>query len=236
MEVNFMDIIRQISIFGDSILKGVIFDKKSEHYCLTKEDGIKNIEDKLNINIKNNCKFGYTIEKGYKQLQRELKNGLSCDVVLLEYGGNDCDHNWAEVSSKPEEKHLPKTPINVFEQTYRKIIKELMDKGIRPIMMSLPPIDADKYFEWIIKSGLSRDNIIKWLGDVQTIYRFQELYSNIVTKIAFETNSLYVDIRSLFLDRHDFKSLICDDGIHPNDEGHKLINNAFLEFANGYIG
>jgi acyl-CoA thioesterase-1 len=230
-----MDLRKQIAVYGDSILKGVMLDKVSHKYYLSKESVAKSVEELLPVHIQNNSTFGCTIQKGYQQLKSALDTGLNCEIVLLEYGGNDCDCDWAEVSAEPETNHLPHTPIDLFEQTYRKIIFELKEHNIKPLMMSLPPIDAEKYINWISRNDLSKESIIKWLGDVQAIYRFQELYSNMVSRIAAETGSLFVDVRSRFLDKHNFKELICDDGIHPTAEGHKLISQAFMDFASAYI-
>ncbi len=230
-----MDINKQIQVFGDSILKEVMLDRNNEHYYMPKESYSKIIEELLSIQIQNNSRFGCTIDKGFRQLQRALDKGLSCDVVLLGYGGNDCDHNWAEVAANPDGEFFPNTPLDVFEKTYRNMISELKARGIKPLLMSLPPIDAEKFFAWISREGLNKENLIKWIGDIQMIYRWQELYSNTVVKIAKDTNSLFVDVRSKFLSKRNFSELICADGIHPTAEGHKLIKEAFLEFATIYI-
>jgi len=226
-----VELTKKIAVYGDSILKGVMLDKISQKYYFSKESVVTSVEKWLPFHIQNNSKFGCTIQRGYHQLKSSLDKGLDCEIVLLEYGGNDCDYDWDAVSANPEEIHFPHTPLILFEQTYRKIIFELKDHGIKPLLMSLPPIDADKYFNWITRSGLKKENILKLLGDVQMIYRFQELYSNTISRVAAETGSLFVDVRRCFLDKHNFKELICDDGIHPNVEGHKLINQAFMDFA-----
>lgn len=225
-----MDLMKQIAIYGDSILKGVMLDK-GDRYFSSPEGAAVIIEKNLPVLVRNHSRFGCTIQKGYDQLSSALTKGMNCDIVLLEFGGNDCDYDWAAVSAQPEIEHLPHTPIALFEQIYRKMIDELNQHGVKPLMMSLPPIDAEKYINWICRNGLSKENIIRWLGDTQMIYRFQELYSNTVARLATETGNLFVDVRSRFLDRHDFKQLICEDGIHPNVEGHKLIQQAFVDFA-----
>ncbi|MDP4152790.1 MAG: SGNH/GDSL hydrolase family protein [Bacillota bacterium] len=226
---------KHIAVYGDSILKGVMLDPGSDHYYLAKQNNIKCIESLIPVTVQNNSKFGCTIEKGYRLLINALDSGLNCDVALLEFGGNDSDFNWAEVSNCPEDEHLPHTPLQVFEDTYYKMIKSVRDRGIIPLLMSLPPVDAEKYFTWLSK-GLNKDAILKWLGDVQMIYRFQELYSSTVTRIARETGCLFVDVRSRFLDHCNFKNLLCDDGLHPNEAGHSLIRGAFVDFAASYAG
>ncbi|KNZ41628.1 hypothetical protein AKG39_11115 [Acetobacterium bakii] len=222
---------KQIAVYGDSILKGVMLDKESQKYFFSKESVAKILEKLIPFQIHNHSKFGCTIEKGHKYLTNGLKKGLDCEIVLLEYGGNDCDYDWEAVSASPEENHLPHTPLDLFKRTFREIIAELNEHGIRPLLMSLPPIDAEKYLSWITRNGLSKENITKFLGDVQMIYRFQELYSNTIALIAAETGSLFIDVRSRFLDKRNFKELICEDGIHPNAEGHKLISQTFMDFV-----
>jgi acyl-CoA thioesterase-1 len=229
-----MEAIRQVQVFGDSILKGVMLDNKSMRYFISKENGVDDLERALPVNIKNNSKFGGTVEYGYKQLQNFLDKGLHCDIALIEYGGNDCDYNWDEVSDDPDRAHFPHTPIKLFEETLRKMVEKVKKAGILPLMMSLPPVDAQRYFAWITRKGQSKANILKFLGDIEHIYRFHELYSNIITRVAYDTNSLFVDVRRYFLLSRNFKDLICDDGIHPNAEGHKLINQAFIDFALSY--
>ena len=82
-------------------------------------------------------------------------------MILVEYGGNDCDFNWEEVAAAPEAEHLPKTPLSKFEGMMRGAVKAIKDKGITPLLMSLPPIDAERYIGWITKTGLSKQNIVK---------------------------------------------------------------------------
>ena len=230
-----MNIIKKLEIYGDSILKGVTLDKLTGKYVLPEQSGAEIVAQSLDINVKNYSKFGCTIDKGVRILEKKLEKGNACDMILLEYGGNDCDFNWQEVSENPNIDHSPNTVLKVFEQFYRQIIDKLKKVNIIPLTMSLPPIDAEKYLSWITRNGLSRKNIVKWLGDVHMIYRFQELYSNAITKIARETKSLFVDVRSCFLNKHNFKALICDDGVHPSEEGHKLMRRAFIDFGEKYL-
>jgi len=231
MDLAGMDIIRQIQIFGDSIMKGILFDKDSDRYYPLPNINMNDFAKRFSLGIENKSRFGCTIQKGWVQLKRALDMGLGCDAILLEYGGNDCDFKWEEVAAAPEAEHQPNTPYNTFVDTLRNMTRELKAHHITPIMMSLPPIDAERYFSWITRKGLSREAILSWLGDISAIYRHQELYSNAIAKVARETRSLFVDVRSSFLARRDFKSLICEDGIHPSEEGHKLIFEAFSDFA-----
>ncbi|MFA9380187.1 MAG: SGNH/GDSL hydrolase family protein, partial [Acetanaerobacterium sp.] len=220
-----MNIVKQIQIYGDSIMKGILLDKDSNRYYPMKHSDTELFQSSFDVVVNNRSKFGCTIERGWQQLARAMEKGLSCDMVLLEYGGNDCDYDWERVSSAPDAEHEPHTPIHRFKAVYRDMLAALKEKNITPIVMSLPPIDGERYFKWITRNGLNAQNILRYIGDVQMIYRFQEMYSLAATKIAYETQSLYVDVRSAFLDKRNYKdALICEDGIHPNENGHRLIS------------
>jgi lysophospholipase L1-like esterase len=66
---------------------------------------------------------------------------------------------------------------------------------------------------------------------VQRIYRWHERYSNAVCNLARVSASLFIDIRDVFLSERDYGRLLCADGIHPNREGHAVMERAFLDFA-----
>ncbi|PWL55986.1 MAG: SGNH/GDSL hydrolase family protein [Clostridiales bacterium] len=223
--------IKKIAIYGDSILKGVIYDEKTRHYSVANEAFEKLAEELPDVQISNFARFGCTIRKGYRYFTDALKKGLQCDSVVVEFGGNDADFNWAEVSAHPEEEHLPNTPLHAFEELLVEMLRELKTKGIRPILMSLPPIHAERYLDFLAAKGLSKENILRWLGDVQMIYRFQEMYSNAITKIAYMTETLLADVRAAFLDKHNFAELFCQDGIHPNEKGQILVRQTFVNLA-----
>jgi hypothetical protein len=113
------------------------------------------------------------------------------------------------------------------------------EKGIRPIVTTLPPLDSHRFFNWFC-GGLDKANVLKWLGSVESIYRWQENYSRTIEKIALETGTLLVDLRGAFLKHRRLEHLLCADGTHPNTEGQRVITQAFLDFikkakANGEI-
>ena len=217
------------NIYGDSIMKGtVIEDDLNAHTVMDKT--LAKISNSHKIEVANRSKFGITIKMGKKILERDLKKGMNCQYALVEFGGNDCNYRWEQISNDPDGKYEHLTPFEEFKDNYKSIINTLKQKGIKPIGMSLPPLDAEKYFQFLIARGNDMKNMMKWLGDVSTLYRCQERYSNAVTKIAKAAGILFVDVREYFLDSHNFKELMCVDGIHPNDKGHELIHKAFDEY------
>jgi len=223
--------IRRIRIFGDSILKGVIYDKSSNQYSILENPPINGLGQTYGLDIHNSSMFGSTISKGIKLLQRSIERGLSCEIALVEYGGNDCDFPWADIAQNPTGEFSPNTPLEVFSSTLQKMVETLRAKRILPVLMTLPPIDSMRYLNHICRNGLNKEAILNYLqGDAQKIARFQELYSLKITSIAKETKTALIDVRSAFIQRCDFGSLICDDGIHPNREGHLLIASSLAEY------
>ena len=90
--------------------------------------------------------------------------------------------------------------------------------------MTLPPIHSERYLDFICRDGLSKENILKWLGDAGAIGRRQRMYSELAQQIAREEQAEIIDIRAAFpQDERSLEALLCEDGIHPNPEGQKRI-------------
>ncbi|MBC1471974.1 SGNH/GDSL hydrolase family protein [Listeria seeligeri] len=224
--------IQSVGIWGDSIMKGVLFNPEKNRYTLLKNNCIKRASEKLGITFQNHSTMGRTITKGHEILTKDLAKDASNDIAIIEFGGNDCDFNWAEVSENPEAPHIPGTTIDIFETQLREMIARLKNLDIQPILMTLPPLHAKRYFDFITRSGLNKENILAFLGgDVQMIYRWQERYSNTISKIAGETGSHLIDIRDSFLAEFHYEDLLCIDGIHPNEAGHIKMSRKFVQYA-----
>lgn len=214
----------RVCLFGDSISKGVIIDEVRDRYAMTK-NCFANIlsAGETALDVTNFSMLGCTIMKGKSMIDRHIKDVQGSEVIVLEYGGNDSDHNWQEISENPTGVHFPKTPIDDFVRFYRGIIEQLNEMGKKIVMLNLPPIDEHKYFEWISR-GLSKENILNWLGGSdEFIYRWHEIYNVKVCNIASEYRIPIIDIRSAFLERRNYSDLLCNDGIHPNEKGHEMI-------------
>lgn len=227
--------LRKIGVWGDSILKGVILDEVRGSYQLLAKSCVQLVEQTLGIPILNKSKFGSTIDKGYQLLEKSLATGLDCDVVLLEYGGNDCDFNWQAVSANPEMVHQPNTPLPLFLKTYQKMIDMLRSQGIKPLLMNLPPISGERYLNFITSHGPDREQLLRFLGDANQIYRYHELYSLSVTRLALQNNIPCVPVREAFLSRTHSLDLMCLDGIHPNEKGHQLMQQVISEWGQGML-
>lgn len=213
----------KVCLFGDSVGKGVILD--SEHKYRPIRDCYANLISTVRpVAVENFSHFGWTMRKCLGILERHLGEVSGYDRTVLEFGGNDSDYDWAAIAADPDGRHEPHTPIGEFSAGYEQALRDVIAAGGRPIALNLPPCDPRKYFKWISKN-LNAENILKWLYcGPEYIYVGQEVYSiaiqNAVERVP---GAAMIDIRTPFLQRHDYTKLLCDDGIHPNEEGHRLI-------------
>jgi acyl-CoA thioesterase-1 len=222
--------INSIMVIGDSISKGVVYSEEKKRYTPFKDGFIKGISQLLRVPVHNLAKFGSTLLYGKDVLADKLTE-LNPDVVLIEYGGNDCDFNWDEVALKPNGSHMPQTPMDKFEQTLRNMISFLRDQGKTPVLMNLPPVNEKAYFSWFTQENPEKEErILKWLKSSNRIYWWQEQYSCLIEHIGKATSTRLINVRSAFLKTEDYRKYICRDGIHPNEKGQLLIKEVLREY------
>lgn len=215
-------------IFGDSVGKGVVLSDTGR-YASGSPD-INSLTGRDDITLKNYSRFGFVTEKTLWLIEKCGDEIASSDAVFIEVGGNDCDFDWQSISETPDEEHLCKTPPALFEKIYTELLKKAKSFGKKVFALNLPPIVAARYFKNISqRAGVCAENVLKWLGSVETIYRYQEMYSIMVEKIARAVDVALIDIRSAFLADHHYEELICEDGIHPNSKGYELIYKSVIE-------
>lgn len=225
---------KKILVVGDSLSKGVTLDEDKKKYVILKDSFFNLIAGSINAEMYNASRFGSTITEGQKHLESKLQK-IDPDIVVLEFGGNDCDFAWDDIASDPTHDHIPKTPLDVFERSLNGMIDLIKEKGKKPVLTTLPPLYADSYFKWFTKNDQEKGvSILKWLKDVWHIYWWHERYSNCVQYIARERGINCIDIRREFLKRKDFSEYICSDGIHPNEAGHRLIFEAAIDYIKEY--
>ncbi len=217
-------------LYGDSISKGVVYDESKEKYVVLEESFPNLLQNRLKGVIHNAARFGNTILRAAGKLQNDVLKKKP-DIVIIEFGGNDCDFKWEEIADNPQGNHLPNTDFNIFQKSLKSLIELFNSTGIVPVLMTIPPLDADRYFRWISKNSAAvGGKILEWLGSVSKIYWWQERYNSAILNIAQETRTHWIDVRSAFLRQPDFRQFLCIDGIHPNEKGHRLIAEKIMNY------
>ena len=215
-------------VFGDSVGKGVVLSETGRYTSGAPD--ITSLTGRTDITLENFSRFGFVTEKTLSLIEKCESDIASSDAIFIEVGGNDCDFDWQSISDAPEEEHLCKTPPTLFEKIYTALLTKAKAFGAKVFALNLPPILPACYFFLITETaGMCAENVLRWLGSVETIYRYQEMYSIMVEKTARAVGVALIDIRSAFLADHHYEELICEDGIHPNSKGYELIYKSVIE-------
>jgi lysophospholipase L1-like esterase len=218
---------------GDSVIKGVILDSVEGRgrYSLADKSIVDRCAECLGVEGVNLGKMGCTIEAGERILDRFTDRVTGARFVLLECGGNDSDYDWKAIAEAPSDTHLARTPIEVFESVYERVVNKVKELGAIPLVLSLPPMDAQRYFEFF-SNGWSqerKDNVLRWLGgSTNTIMSGHELYNLATMRVAQRTGAQWIDVTSGLLKDNHFRDYLCDDGIHPNEMGQRKMAEAIM--------
>lgn len=210
----------QLQIWGDSVLKGVVFDELRNRYQILRGNCVQQLKALLPFPVENHARMGCTAPEGFEMLlANETQPG---GLALLEFGGNDCDMDWKAVAADPSLNHQPKTSPEVFIRMLEQCVARVRQVGMQPMLVVPTPLHAQRYFEWVTRE-LDRGAVLNYLGDVERIYRWQERYALLVCITASKLCCPLLDLRDAFLATKGYERLLCIDGIHPNASGHALM-------------
>lgn len=222
----------KITLFGDSISKGIVYE--DNELKKLSENATKLVAQHFGITIENLSFYGQTLKRLVQKgtIDQYISNINKTDnnnIAVISLGGNDSDYDWKEVAQSPSVNHLPKTPPKEFEMYLGDTIKKMKQKNIEVIITNIPPINSKRYFENVISKLADKDKVLEFLGgDIENIYRHQELFNLIITKCAIRNNCTLLDVRQDLLWDKSCLDKICDDGIHPNKKGHIEIANSII--------
>ena len=220
-------------IYGDSLLKATVPDEQFRYHFHLPE--VMERYSGRQTEVVNRSKMGATVRKGQALLEHDLRRGMQADYALIAYGGNDSDFDWDAVQAHPQESHLPRTTLADFKEILLRMIRELRERGVQPVLMTLPPIDAQRYLDFLCREGRSRERIMDWLWDTHRIYRHHELYSDTVARLAYETGTPLIGVREMFLDEKRLLKLIAADGIHLTMEGYGKLFDTLAGWLRGMV-
>lgn len=219
----------KLYLYGDSLLKATVPDEEF-HYHFHAAELLGSHPE-----VVSRAMMGATVRKGRQLVERDTQRGLNAQYALIGYGGNDSDFDWQAISDDPTGEHKPRTELPEFRRILGETVELLRQKGVQPLLMTLPPIDAEKYLRFICRSGPDRSRILSWLGDCQMIYRYQELYSDTVAAVAAEHAVPLIPVRRAFLWDQNYCRMISPDGIHLNMTGYRRLFDTIGSWAREYL-
>ena len=213
-----------ITVLGDSIARGLMYDPAQCKYTICRKTYVNSLTEK-GYQLKNLARVGGTIDNATELYEKmEKQPGM---VLAVEVGGNDSALKWDEVAKNPDVFHDAVVPLKDYGEKLRKLLTAAKASLMKPILVTPLPVVATRYIKWVSKD-LDFDAIMRYLGSSEWIYRWQERYALESLKAARDVGCRVFDLRSEFLLRRDFSALMCEDGIHPNQEGYRLINDAVM--------
>ncbi len=209
----------EIYLFGDSSSQGIVLDE-SGRYRVSRLDCIRLLK-RMGFPIRNYAVHGYTVLQGLESFERmEIEPGSRC---VIQFGGNDCDLDWDAVSAEPEVFHDGRVPLAEFRENLARFIREARERVLEPVLVTPLALISTRFYRWVSR-GRDAGNILHYLhDDTESMYRWQERYATAVREVAESERCFLIDVRNWLLDRMDYPSLFCDDGIHPNEAGHAAI-------------
>lgn len=221
----------RIAVFGDSIAKGIIFDEARGRHALCQHSFLKLIAENTESELDCRARLGWTTEQVAPAIEAYLNAGERPDYIVIEVGGNDSDFDWSFIASAPELDHRPKVALEEYTETLTRLVGEIRAAGVTPVLMNLPPVDANKYFGFFTGGDPEKGrNVLKWLGDVGRIYWWHDRYNQAVEYVAETTATPMINIRRALLKSENYRVFMSRDGIHPNEQGQRQMAAEALDF------
>ena len=215
----------EIYLFGDSASQGIVLDE-NDRYRVSRLGCIRLLKRK-GYPIRNYAVHGYTVLQGLASFENmKIEPGSRC---VIQFGGNDSDLDWDAVSREPDVFHDGHVPLKDFREDLCRFIREARERFLEPILVTPLALISTRFYRWVSRER-NAGNILRYLhDDTESMCRWQERYAAAVRDVAAGEGCLLVDIRKWLLDRMDYPSLFCADGIHPNEDGHAVIADIICE-------
>ena len=216
---------REMYVFGDSIAKGVVWSEAHQRYMISRQGCVRLLAGHVPYPVYNRSVMGATAAQCLRELDPSvIRPGTAC---VFEFGGNDCDMDWASVSKDPCAAHQPKVPLNEFKRCLSHLIALTRTMGGFPILVTPLPLSGERYLRWVSR-GLDENRILQYLGEPAEMARWQERWARAAAEVAMKEDVMLVDLRDAMLRSRRFLSLYCPDGIHPNEDGQAYLLDTLL--------
>lgn len=199
---------RRIVLMGDSITFGDNAKHRKNSWSGRLHEYLKeNFPGRFEVI--NNGMEGEISQEGFDEIEdRVIK--YTPDIVFIGYGTNDC--------TKEIGKYV--NSIYNFESNMEDIAEGVRSQTNASIVFNLAPP--------VIEELCCDDAVSIHNRDI-------EAYNNVVKRICGSMMLSFVDHYSLMSGRDDVKDLFDYDGVHPNDEGHRIMFENILSCAGHFF-
>ena len=149
------------------------------------------------------------------------------DSTVIIQPQNGLQYDWKAIAAYPAGTHLPHIDLVAYKALYINKIAQVRACGQEPVLVSLPIIDADRFFAFITR-GMTmqeRKNVLFWLGgSTERLRNLHELYNLALFRIAAQHCVHIVDVTSPMLACTRCDELLEADGLTLSPAGEALIS------------
>lgn len=202
-----------IIFFGDSISFGE-FVNPHLNWVTRLSSKIENQYDSKYLTI--NCSInGNTTRQALERMPFDVQR-YGVEFLCAQFGMNDCNY-WET------DEGLPRVSADVYHSNLKEIVYRGYQFGARIVFL---PTSHPTPHNSLNKQNLSYE-------------QNRKQYSQIVRKVAIETNSVLIDVEKHFentiSETVPLNNLLMPDGIHLSPQGHDLYTDIFWPIINKYL-
>jgi len=210
--------IKSVSVIGDSLLKGIIYNENKNIYNVLENNCISLLEEESNLNINNYSICGLNIDNLNKYFKLVL-NKSKDEIIILEIGSDSFEQDLLTNDFKPL------YTIGKFNRILKKIIKTTKKENRNIVLTTIPYISNSKFYRFVSgKKGVRNQK------GILEINNFIEEINNLIKKLSKKYNVLLIDLNR-GINSYD-EDLYSIDGKYLSSKGHKILKNIFMENFN----
>ncbi len=203
--------INKVILFGDSVLFGTGASGRN----LGCGRILKTLLPRIPVIIKGRNRD--TTKDALQRIDKDVLDDKDSAAVIILFGNNDCRLQGID---------KPVVSLFEYEDNLSRIIARIKSNKKIPILSNLQPIDSLIFHKTL--PGMK-----KLMASINSPKEWQREYSLACGKVAARENIRLADIMTLLEERGN--GVLAADGLHPNDEGHRLIAQKFLEVLEEYL-
>jgi len=218
---------KKIAVFGDSILKGAVTGYSDHLFDILPENSLTLAQKNVEFELFNDSVFGSVISKSQRRLNKFFEKGEKADIVIIESGGNDCDYDFLSMIKNGETSVPQRTPLADFLRILDEMVQTVKENGAMPVIMTMPSLVADRWYNHITRAldESGKAKVDSFLGEnpVDKLSKNHEVYNLNLMEYCRKNDIFMIDMRKALLDAPDYRKLMCQDGIHPNQAGYEYM-------------